>query len=227
MPPSTSPVGLVTGFEPFAGMASNPSADLLPALDGHEIAGVRIAARRLPVSAARTPNLVRALVAECRPSFVLGLGLATGAPVLRVERLAINAARFSVADNDGATPDDEPFDATGPTALRATWDAPAVVEALLDAGLPAAASWHAGTHLCNMTLFTLLKLLPATVPCGFLHLPCTPEQAALALRGTLDVMPRPRELPSMPLAIQIDAVRIALGVMARDGHPQHARHRGP
>lgn len=214
MPPS-KPIGLVTGFEPFAGMDRNPSADLLPALDGEKIGGMRIVARRLPVSAARAPGVVRDLLTEWRPSFVAGLGLATGAPVLRVERLAINAARFSVADNDGARPKGEPFDPSGPAALRATWDAEAIVTALLDAGLPAAASWHAGTHLCNMTLFTLLRLLPTTVPCGFLHLPCMPEQAALALRGTLDGTTRPRELPSMPLTTQLDAVRIALGVLAR------------
>lgn len=223
-----SRVGLLTGSLPFAGLPTSPSTQLLERFEGASIGGARIVTRTMPVSYARLPGVVRGVVAELRPAFVLSLGLALGAPVLRVERLAVDTADFRVADNEGAAPRAEAFAPHGsPPALRATWDAERVVDALLEAGLPAAGSWHAGTHLCNLTLFTFLDALrragSAEAPCGFLHLPYTPELVAGFLRGQgakPDHAPTtPRELPSMALDQQAAAVRIALATLAGAAGP--------
>jgi pyroglutamyl-peptidase len=175
------------------------------------------------VSYARLPSLLPALVAEHRPAFVVALGLAMSAPVVRVEKYAINAASFGVADNEGARPvGGVPIDPAGPAGRAATWPVDAIVEALLDADIPARASYHAGTHLCNFTLYTYLDALEATgsrAPCGFLHLPYLPEQIVWLMRGRAGIAETaptaPTDLPSMSFEMQLAAVRTAVAATAR------------
>lgn len=214
---STSPVqrvALVTGFERFAGLAANPASRVACALDGETVGGLRVVGREIPVSLARTPAVVADLVAAHRPAVVLALGLAAGAAVPRVEMHAINAAHFSVPDNDGYAAPPGTLLGEGPAGRSATWDGAAVVAAIEAAGVPARLSFHAGTHLCNATLYHLLGLAAAAAPatpCGFLHLPYLPEQV-------IDLAGRPGQagvdLPSMALDLQIAAARAALHAMA-------------
>jgi pyroglutamyl-peptidase len=144
------------------------------------------------------------------------LGLAMGAPAPRVETVAINAAHFGVADNDGDAPSGGEAFADGPAARRATWDGPAVVAAIEAEGIPARLSFHAGTHLCNASLFTCLGLLerraPA-VPCGFLHLPLLPEQV-LWMKRNPSATSMPWDQPSMSLDQQVKAATGALSLLA-------------
>lgn len=159
-----------------------------------------------------------------RPRIVLGLGLAGGAPALRVETFAINAVHLGVADNDGAAPlGAEALRPGEPDSLRATWDAPAVVERLRAAGLPARLSFHAGTHLCNATLYAMLAALLRAdgagrrTLCGFLHLPYLPDQVVWLMRkaagGAGAAAGGAAEAPSMALPLQIEAVRLTLACM--------------
>jgi pyroglutamyl-peptidase len=215
-------VGLVTGFTAFAGLPSNPAEELLPALDGLVLAGARITVATLPVSRGAVMGRITELLKVHQPDFVLCLGLAFGAPVIQVETVAINAARFVVADNDGHRPSPgEPVDPTGPPARLATWNAEAVVEALHAAEIPAAISFHAGTHLCNMALYAMLAALDTRgrgAPCGFLHLPCLPEQVVWTMRNSPPAERAPiatTAIPSMSRSLLVKAARIATTVMAR------------
>lgn len=220
----SQPVGLLTGSAPFAGLPTNPAAMLLPAFDGAVFSGIRVVAVETPVSHARLPTLIPEMVARHRPRFVLSLGLALGAPSVRVEMMSVNAAHFAAPDNEGALPTGgEPIDPAGPAGRAATWDGKAVVEAILAADVPAALSFHAGTHLCNLTLFTFLGALAAAglkSPCGFLHLPYLPEQVAWMMRrprkdgGTAPLASA--DAPSMALATQRAAVAAALDALARE-----------
>ncbi len=219
----TGPIGLVTGSRPFAGLPTNPAELVLPHLDGLVVHGVTIVAKATPVSRAGLPQHLPELVAQYRPAFVLALGLALGAPTVRIETIAVNAMHFGIPDNEGARPlGGEPIEPDGPPARMATWDADAVVAAILDDGIPAKTSFHAGTHLCNLTLYTYLGALAAeglSSPCGFLHLPYLPEQIVWMMRQQSgqagSAMAASMELPSMALETQIRAVKAALGVMAR------------
>ncbi|MEZ5666000.1 MAG: peptidase [Alphaproteobacteria bacterium] len=224
----SEPVGLITGSEPFAGLPTNPAQLVLPHLDGQVVAGHRIVAIATPVSYARLPTLLPELVARHRPAYVMALGLALGANVVRVEKFAINAAAFGVADNEGARPaSGERFAADGPDGRAATWDAAAVVEAIMAQGIPARASYHAGTHLCNLTLYTYLAALEAAgaaAPCGFLHLPYLPEQIVWMIRRRGDAgdsaPTAPLDLPSMSFDMQLAAVRAAAGAIGRQAAQQ-------
>lgn len=208
--------GLVLGFEPFAGLPTNPAQAVLPELDGIATGGLTIVARDMPVSLARLPSHLRATVAEHRPAFVLGLGLSAGSPVIRAETLAVNLAHFGVPDNDGAAPTGHRFAPDGPEARVASWDADAVVSAILAEGLPARVSHHAGTHCCNLALFTAIAALAdlgARAPCGFLHLPYTPDQVVWLMRqGRASLSAG--DPPSMAGLDQARAVKAAIRVMA-------------
>lgn len=217
------PIGLVTGSKPFAGLPTNPAELLLPFLDGQEIEGVTIVARATPVSREKLPELLPALVEEYRPTFVLALGLALGAPTIRLEKIAVNACHFAIPDNEGVRPlGGAPIDAKGPAARMATWDTDAVAEAILGEEIPVRTSFHAGTHLCNLTLYTYLGAIEAlglAAPAGFLHLPYLPEQIVWMMRqrgGAPESAPgSPLELPSMSIETQLRAVKAALAALAR------------
>lgn len=206
--------GLVTGFEAFAGLPTNPAALLLPELARAGVEGVEVATAELPVSLARLPAALDDLLARHRPDFVVALGLARSAAVVRVETMAVNAVAFSVPDNDGVTPPEgTAVDPAGPGGRAATWDAAAVAAAIRAAGVPARLSFHAGTHMCNHALYTLLGRLETAgrpVPCGFLHLPYLPEQVVWMLAEGRPV----DDCPSMGRAEQLAAVRAAVAATA-------------
>jgi pyroglutamyl-peptidase len=134
---------------------------------------------------------------------VLALGQAAGRLDFSIERVAINVDDARIADNASAQPIDTPIEPDGPAAYFATWPIKAMVAGLREAGLPASVSNTAGTFVCNHVFYALMHALRAhaAVRGGFMHLPLLPEQAA-RLAGQ----------PSMPLALMVTGVRIALNV---------------
>ncbi len=216
-------IGLVTGSQPFAGLPDSPSFALLSEIDGAEVDGVTIKAVSTDVNVADVPGNIARLIAEHQPAFFVALGLATGDPTLRFETTAINRLDFGVADNHGARPNDgRPIDPDGPPARMATWDASTLAATLRAEGLPARVSHHAGTHLCNATLYVSLGAMEAQGlkgGCGFLHLPYLPAQVARFLSDGPpggDTAPMTlRALPSMSLEDQLRGLRLTLQTLAR------------
>ena len=178
---------LVTGFEPFGGADENPSARLVEWLASGgggpaagAAAGLEVVAEVLPVSAARLPPRLDALLESLRPDVVLGLGEARRAAVIRVERVAVNLLDFAIADNDGRVVRNAPVVPGGPPAYFATLPAAEVVEALRAAGVPCEASLsRTGAYLCNQMMYLALDRAArrARGPrVGFLHVPSLPAQ---------------------------------------------------
>lgn len=206
---------LLTGFEPFGGFARNPSALIVEALDGRTIAGVRILGRILPVDLAGLDAALGKALAGATPKAVIALGLAASEPVIRLERVALNVADFSIPDNTGALSRNAPLDPTGPDARLSRLPLEAILDRLLEAGIPARLSETAGLYLCNAAMYGLLGRVAAPTPCGFIHLPPLPDQVATLLRGR-DGRPPERglSLASMGLDLQRQAVEIAVAATA-------------
>jgi pyroglutamyl-peptidase len=196
---------LVTGFEPFGGYRINPSAELARRLDGARIGAVRVTGRLLPVDLARIDRVLDSLVKQVRPVAVVALGLAAGEAAIRLERFAVNLADFATPDNAGATAHSQILEEDGPAACATRLPLAAIRSALLRAGIPARQSNSAGTYLCNAAMYKLLRLLPEVVPCGFIHLPHAPAEAARLSAKTGGDPP-----PSMTLELQLQAVMLAL-----------------
>lgn len=203
---------LLTGFDPFGGEAINPSWEVARALDCQPIGAARVHARRLPTSFTGAPEQLARALAELAPAVVVALGQASGRAEISIERVAVNLIDARIADNDGHRPLDQPVRADAPAAYFSTLPVKAMRDALRDAGHPAGLSLTAGAFVCNQVFFELQHRLAGTgVRSGFIHLPALPEQAARA---------QPVQ-PSMGLAAQVAAIRLALAV-ALAGRPEHA-----
>ncbi|MER3442990.1 MAG: pyrrolidone carboxyl peptidase, partial [Meiothermus sp.] len=107
---------LVTGFEPFGGMAHNPSQALLELLPP-AVGGVPVATACLPVDSARVEARLHELYARHRPRVALHLGLAANRAQISLERLAVNLLDFDIPDNAGHRAVDQPVRPGGPLAL--------------------------------------------------------------------------------------------------------------
>ena len=200
---------LVTGFEPFDGFAVNPSGRLARALDGERFGDLVVAGRVLPVAYEGLAQHVRLLLDEVEPELVIALGQATGEAVIRLERFAVNLNDFAIPDNAGARLVEAPIAVPGPAARAATLPLAAIEARLLAAGIPARRSNTAGTYLCNATFFLLLAGLEArgsAAPCGFIHVPLLPEQAARRLGQSSEGA----AIASMDYLMMARAVRLAI-----------------
>lgn len=213
--PTASTCVVVTGFAPFGGDEENPSRLVARALDASRVQGLRVVSAELPVAAAALPAALAPLW-DLEPAAILHLGLAGRRAQVAVERIAVNLYDFHLPDNAGERLHDVPIVPDAPAAYWATLAVPATVHALRHAGVPAYASLSAGSFLCNAALYLSLHHLARTgrqhVPCGFLHLPYLPAQAAA--KGA--------DVASLPLDLMVEAARIAL-----EGAVQLRRARDP
>jgi pyroglutamyl-peptidase len=148
---------LVTGFEPWADHAVNPSQLVAEALGGVV----------LPVSYARATDALRAAIDDRDPELVIAFGLAETRDTITVERFAHNLDEAGTTDNDAANGSGAEIDPAGPLALRSTLPVDAIVAALTGDGIPAAVSRDAGGFLCNHVFYRLLQLRGG----GFVHVP--------------------------------------------------------
>jgi pyroglutamyl-peptidase len=204
---------LVTGYEPFGDHETNPSARVAERLDGETVAGHEVVGRVLPVEFERTGDRLVGLIDEHDPDVVVSTGLAAGRAAVAVERVGVNVNdHVTVPDNADATPRHDPIDPDGPDAYFATLPIPAVVDALLDADVPARLSNTAGTHLCNHALYTVRHRAEREgldLDSGFVHLPCTPEMAARKAAENAAESGGSVQ-PSVALETQVEAVRVVL-----------------
>ncbi|MGZ9584843.1 pyroglutamyl-peptidase I [Paenibacillus marinisediminis] len=173
---------LVTGFDPFGGESLNPSWEAVRRLEGEYEGDYTVAARLLPTSFARAQHLLKQLLTEIEPDYVICVGQAGGRPDLTLERIAINLMEARIADNDGEAPLDTSIAANGPAAYWTSLPIKAMMAAVREAGVPCSISYTAGTFVCNTIFYALMHQL-ATSPelsgCkgGFIHIPFLPEQA--------------------------------------------------
>jgi pyroglutamyl-peptidase len=192
---STSRPVLVTGFGPFGNHTRNPSADLARSLDGEVINGARVTARIFATSTETVADELAAALTELNPSAVLSLGLAPGRPALSLERIAINVRDFPVPDYSGVQLTDAPIDPSGPDGRFSGLPIKAILGEWQRAAIPGHISDTAGTYLCNQ-LFYLVAAAGEQrgIPAGFIHIPDTPESAAVSAGN------QPVGQPTMELA---------------------------
>ena len=175
---------LVTAFEPFNGGTINPSQLILEQLQA--TSGVELIKVLLPVEFKATTNILKQLLQEHQPDVVISLGQAGNRPEICVERIAVNldCVRSSdgtreLADNAGDKPVDIPIAEDGPTAYFATLPVWELVEAIKARDVAGAASYSAGTYVCNHVMYTVLHEVAEHYPAmkaGFIHVPFLPEQ---------------------------------------------------
>lgn len=222
MTKTTDPTVLLLGFLPFDGHAVNPSQQLVEAYatTPNAIPGLRCVGEALPVVLSKALPMASAAIARHRPHAVVAMGQSPS-PAIRIERCAVNRASFSIPDEEGHQPIDQPIVAGGPQAYPSTLPTRQLWDAMLEQGIPAVPSDSAGTYLCNALMYHLLHTAAQSGDfiAGFLHVPLLPEQACDVLtktRQTQDAAasPAPPSIhPSMTLAMMQRGLQIALEVI--------------
>lgn len=196
---------LLTGFEPFAGDASNPSWQAVSALDGARIGGRRIIAKCLPVTFVGAPRVLTARLSEHEPALVLCTGLDASRSAMCLERVAVNLSDASMADNDGVRPVDVPLWKGGPAAYFATAPLKAMRSGLQKLGCLSDISYSAGTYVCNATFYCLMRALKRRPDArgGFIHVP----------QPRPDAIERPWAMyPALPLELIVEGLRVCVEI---------------
>lgn len=189
---------LLTAFEPYDEWTENSSWLTLVELLKDRPAHVELITRRYPVD---LPGLQERLQRDLEHPLdvILHLGQSPGAAAIKLEAVALNFAGC-VDDQGQQLP---PLVDSGKLAFHSLIPLGEWSTKLRQAGIPAVVSYHAGTFLCNATMYLShhwceANELPTKI--GFVHLPLATEQVA----GSSRVM------PSLPVATLAQAVRLML-----------------
>ena len=171
---------LLTAFDPFGGEAVNPAQEAVKRVPD-QVGDTHIVKLEVPTVFGEAISVLKAGLEKHQPDAVLCIGQAGGRFELTPERVAINLDDARIPDNKGNQPIDQPIEPEGAPAYFTTLPIKAMVEAMRDAGLPAAVSNTAGTFVCNHLMYGLLHALNTQYPGvrgGFMHVPFIPEQTA-------------------------------------------------
>lgn len=168
---------LITGFDPFGGEAINPSWEAVQLLPD-DIGSFQLTKLQLPTVFSLASEAVITAADTLQPDAILAIGQAGGRTGITPEMVGINLRNASIADNQGQRPVLEAIVPGAPDGYFSRIPAPAMVEAMRKAGLPAALSYSAGAFVCNDVLYSLLHHFRNTsLLIGFIHVPYIPEQA--------------------------------------------------
>lgn len=182
---------LLTAFEPYEEWRENSSWLTLIELTRWFDGGDDLVTRRYPVDFQAVKHR---LAIDMQQDFdlILHLGQAPGASVIRLESFAVNMGSNHCELVDG-----------GPAAYKSSLPLTAWGEKLHDRGVPAQVSYHAGTYLCNATLYMSQHYAAREglqTQSTFLHLPVAPSQVAA----------RQKPMPSMSVPLMAAGVAMLL-----------------
>lgn len=170
---------LVTAFEPFGGRSTNTTLFIQKAMPS-SVCDCRILKNIIPVSGREAGEKIRKLLRRHRPDFVLSFGLAAGETAVRIERFGLNIKDYGIKDNSGECPSGEKICNGGPAAYFVTIPPEKIVAALLENNIPAYASSHAGTYVCNTLIYEAMRAieeLRLDSKYLFVHFPLSTEEA--------------------------------------------------
>ena len=130
---------------------------------------------------------------------ILHLGQSPGIGSIKLETIALNVAGC-VSDEGEELP---AIISDGPLAFQSKMPLGRWAKMLREKKIPATISYHAGTFLCNATMYLSHAFYSDEAPApeiGFIHLPLATEQVAAMHRAA----------PSLPTPIMAQAVRLIL-----------------
>jgi len=196
------PTVLVTAYEPYDDWQENSSWLTLIELTKSLPETPAITTRLYPVDFA---GMRKRLTDDLEGNFdyALHLGQAPGTGNVQLEAVGLN-----VGGSSEQTPDEyKPLVAEGPVAYQSDLPLADWADKLRKAGIPSQVSYHAGTFLCNATLYLshyLAEQKRLKTRSTFVHLPLEISQT---LRSSDD-------LAAMPVGTLVAAVRLILDELA-------------
>jgi pyroglutamyl-peptidase len=203
---SVKPTVVVAGFGSWAMTAVNPAAEAVKALGKIQSADCYLHCMEVPVDTESLYGWLESALQKYKPDIWLGVGVAVDSPVIRLENIGINMRCFDVPDIGGRTLNPTLIVEDGPVAYRSTLQQETIVDKLRTQGIPAALSFHAGTHLCNQMLYSVLhlsKYKALNLISGFVHVPQSTDNVAIASG-------RDRISSSMSIAMMVQAITVTV-----------------
>lgn len=195
---------LITAFEPYDRWQANASWQTVIELTRERPEVPRITTRLYPVDfTAARQKLSEDLQANY--DYALHLGQAPGSAHVRLESVGLN-----IGGNSHQLPEDfQPLAADGPVAYQSSLPLGRWAGLMRRAGIPAHVSYHAGTYLCNATLYLshyFIQQRGLKTQACFVHLPLTTSQA-IEERG---------DVASLPVSMAAAAIRLILADLAAE-----------
>jgi pyroglutamyl-peptidase len=193
---------LITAFEPYDRWSANSSWLALVQLTQNLPREPAITTRLYPVDFAAVKEK---LAGDLRGNYdyALHLGQAPGSTRIQLEAFAVN-----VGGSSHQLPDQfQPLVDGGPAAYRSSLPLAEWSARLREQGIPAQVSYHAGTYLCNATLYFssyLAERMALKTRSTFIHLPLDLSQTAS----------QAHEMASLPASTAADALRLILDELA-------------
>ena len=186
---------LLTAFGPYDRWQENSSWSAVVELTNWYDGEVELVTRRYPVDlTAMSDQLRRDLLSGF--DFAVHLGQSPGTAVVKMESTGLNRRSGG-----------EPLLSDAPEAYRSPIALEPIATTLCDHGIPAEVSHHAGTYLCNASLYLSMhyvKQLGLPTHSLFVHLPVTPSESARHVRERLPSMTP--TLSSMAIALVVDGL---------------------
>lgn len=191
---------LLTGFEPFGRVRSNPSERIVKKF-ARTVAALQckprdtIVAEVLPVEFAAAEKKIRRLIRRVRPDAVLCLGVAAARAEICLERIALNMDDEVSADNAREVRTGRRIVRSAPLAYESTLPITRMLAALKKRGIRARISNHAGTYVCNHVFFVArheTERMREKIPCGLIHVPVagkarnSPKKREMALNEMVE-----------------------------------------
>lgn len=193
----------ITAFEPYDEWDENSSWLALVNFTKTLPPNAKITTRRYPVNYdAVYERLSRDL--EENFDFALHLGQAPGSTSIHLEAIGLNIG----GSLNTRAETFQPLVADGPVAYRSELPLIAWSEQLQSAGIPATVSYHAGTYLCNATLYLshhLAQRQRRRTKSAFIHMPLDTSQAAKTAK----------EIPSLPATVSAAGLRLIVDDLVR------------
>ncbi len=188
---------LITAFGPYGCWSNNASWLTLVEFTKDLPSSAEIVTRLYPVDFNETCRLLEKDL-QLGFDYALHLGQAPGSSSIQLETIGIN-----IGGHSSQHPDEfQPLVDDGPVAFRSQLPMALLAARLRECGIPAHVSYHAGTYLCNATLYLshlLAQRCEFPTRSAFIHLPLDVSQV---LHDEDD------DLPSLPVATAARALRI-------------------
>ncbi|MBI3839578.1 MAG: pyroglutamyl-peptidase I [Planctomycetia bacterium] len=194
---------LITAFEPYDRWRANSSWLTVVQLTQNLPSEPAVTTRLYPVDFAAVKERLASDL-QANYDYAVHLGQAPGSTRIQLEAIGIN-----VGGSSSQSPDQfRPLVEGGPIAYRSPLPLGDWAVRLRKAHIPARVSYHAGTYLCNATLYLscyMAERLALKTKAAFIHLPLDLSQTA----------GEAQELASLPAATSAEAMRLVLDDLAR------------
>lgn len=161
---------LLTGFEPFSDIKTNPSETLVNDLfeELRNLSGIRVQKIILPVDYQKADVILKGLEWS-NYDFVFQFGVAAKRTRVSLERVALNWIESQIPDNSGTHISEKKIDSSSPEAIFNRLDLASINRDLnLKYANNSEVSLSAGAYLCNFVYF---KTMAQTAKCLFTHIP--------------------------------------------------------